>query len=290
MSRIRKWDNLPQEVYEFLKEEENREGRPIELGFKDLWRKYKNKYSDDEDKKNIPYVSFYVKIIKNIESSNPLFRRSENGRIILRTLEEDSNSDMMGIIDSLKKAIRKYNQETRKVFFEKIRDLSPTNRGPNAGQGLEITIKSILESLGFENVEHTGQVGDNGVDVKAERTDEFGNKWKYLIQAKMWTIRISAAEMKRIDRDLYYNLGNLSGSRGLIITTGNVSEKARMINEKDNNNISIIDGEQLFKLCADNNVGIKTQNVELNDSSTIELYTIDNDWFEALQETVANGE
>lgn len=289
-----RWDDLPKEVYEILKrEKEKNRGRIVEFGFKELWAIYTSKYKEDDRKRSIPYVSFYTKIKKNLESSSPLFQKTNNGKITLKEFKNDDRLESISVIDSLKRSVEKYNAETRSTFFEKIKNLSPMNKGPHAGDGLEFALKAILESLNFENVKHTGGVGDGGVDIEAERTDEFGNKWKYFIQAKMWAASISRSAINKMVKDLYFRIGNFKDSNknvGLIITTGKVSSKARKLSKDNNANISVIDGEQLFQLCVDNNIGIESQSVVLNDSSTIEIYRIDDEWFEALQEAVASEE
>lgn len=128
-------------------------------------------------------------------------------------------------------------------------------------KGFEILLKDLLDKLGFDDIEVTGQSGDSGIDLTATlRKSEIPGietNIPYKIQAK----RI-APDMTINPRYIRELRGAMSsGERGILITTAKVSRKS--MEEEALKDISrlvlVIDGEKLIDLCKQNELGILKQ-------------------------------
>src|SRR5690606_36746296 len=114
-------------------------------------------------------------------------------------------------------------------------------------QEFEILITPILNALGFEGSEHTGIVGDGGVDATGELNVANMAKIKLFVQAKRYKLdsRISANVVKSLRANIP------SGGQGAFITTAGFQKKAKEIAiEAGFPRIGIIDGEQLVDILA----------------------------------------
>lgn len=115
-------------------------------------------------------------------------------------------------------------------------------------QEFEILITHILNALGFEGSEHTGQVGDGGVDATGELNVANMAKIKLFVQAKRYKLgsRISANVVKSLRANIP------SGGQGAFITTAGFQKKAKEIAiEAGFTRIGLIDGEQLVDILAE---------------------------------------
>lgn len=115
-------------------------------------------------------------------------------------------------------------------------------------QEFEILITHILNALGFEGSEHTGKVGDGGVDATGELNVANMAKIKLFVQAKRYKLgsRISANVVKSLRANIP------SGGQGAFITTAGFQKKAKEIAiEAGFPRIGLIDGEQLVDILAE---------------------------------------
>ena len=92
--------------------------------------------------------------------------------------------------------------------------------------GFELLIEVLLEKLGFDDIDVTGQSGDSGVDLVATlRKSEIPGietNIPYKIQAKR--ISPDVTLNPRYIRELRGSM--VSGERGILITTASVSRKS----------------------------------------------------------------
>ncbi|TVR81094.1 MAG: hypothetical protein EA412_03850 [Chitinophagaceae bacterium] len=112
----------------------------------------------------------------------------------------------------------------------------------------EILITHILNALGFEGSEHTGKIGDGGVDATGELNVANMAKIKLFVQAKRYKLgsRISANVVKALRANIP------SGGQGAFITTADFQKKAKEIAiETGFPRIGLIDGEQLVDILAE---------------------------------------
>jgi len=128
-------------------------------------------------------------------------------------------------------------------------------------KGFELLIRDLLEKLGFDDVEVTGQPGDSGVDLIATlRKSEIPGietNISYKIQAKRISPDITLNP--RYIRELRGSMS--SGERGVLITTAKVSPKS--VEEEALKDISrivlVIDGEKLIGFCQQYEIAVIKQ-------------------------------
>lgn len=112
----------------------------------------------------------------------------------------------------------------------------------------EILITHILNALGFEGSEHTGKVGDGGVDATGELNVANMAKIKLFVQAKRYKLdsRINPNVVKALRANIP------SGGQGAFITTADFQKKAKDIAvEQGFPRIGLINGEQLVDILAE---------------------------------------
>ena len=140
-------------------------------------------------------------------------------------------------------------------------------------KGFELLIRDLLEKLGFDDVEVTGQPGDSGVDLIATlRKSEIPGietNIPYKIQAKR--ISPDVTLNPRYIRELRGSMS--SGERGVLITTAKVSPKS--VEEEALKDISrlvlVIDGERLISFCQQYEVAV------------IKQYDVDTDYLNEVE-------
>ncbi len=157
------------------------------------------------------------------------------------------------------------DKDTKNLLENLYKSLSP--------KGFEFLIKVLLEKLGFDEIEVTGQSGDGGIDLTAtlRRSEIPGIETNipYKIQAKRFTPDITLNP--RYIRELRGSMS--SGERGVLITTAKVSRKS--LEEEASKDISrlvlVIDGEKLIDLCKQYEIAI------------IRQYEIDKDYLDKIE-------
>lgn len=109
----------------------------------------------------------------------------------------------------------------------------------------EILITHLLQALGFEGAEHTGKVGDGGVDAIGELDVSNLAKIKLFVQAKRYKLgsKINANTVKALRQNIPSN------GQGAFITTCNFQEAAKEVAlETGFPRIGLINGHQLVDL------------------------------------------
>lgn len=157
------------------------------------------------------------------------------------------------------------DKDTQDLLENLYKSLSP--------KGFEFLIKILLEKLGFDEIEVTGQSGDGGIDLTAtlRRSEIPGIETNipYKIQAKRFAPDITLNP--RYIRELRGSMS--SGERGVLITTAKVSRKS--LEEEASKDISrlvlVIDGEKLIDLCKQYEIAI------------IRQYEIDKDYLDKIE-------
>lgn len=140
-------------------------------------------------------------------------------------------------------------------------------------KGFEILLKDLLEKLGFDEIEVTGQSGDSGIDLTATlRKSEIPGietNAPYKIQAKRFKpdVTLNPSYIRELRGSMN------SGERGILMTTARVSRKS--IEEESQRDISrvvlVIDGERLINLCMQYEIAIVKQ------------YEVDKDYLNKLE-------
>ena len=144
------------------------------------------------------------------------------------------------------------------VLEDKIKELLNKFYGYfKSGYDFEEFLKPFLESLGLSEVAITKKSGDGGIDLFAIRKgiDEIAGAdyVKYRIQAKRYSpsITVTPEKIDALRGNLQYN------EKGLFITTGKVSDKAkeRAVIKDPYKPIYVIDGMDLIRVCIDKQIG-----------------------------------
>lgn len=137
-------------------------------------------------------------------------------------------------------------------------------------QEFEILITHILTAMGFEGSEHTGKVGDGGVDATGELSISNMVKVKLFVQAKRYKLdsNISANTVKALRSNIP------SGGQGAFITTADYQDKAKVIAVEDGfPRIGLINGNQLVDILAEHWYDIP---VEFRDKLNLKIGLIPN--------------
>jgi restriction system protein len=120
----------------------------------------------------------------------------------------------------------------------------------------EILITHILAALGFEGSEHTGKVGDGGVDATGELNVANMAKIKLFVQAKRYKrgTKIDANTVKQLRANIP------AGGQGAFITTADFQKKAFDVAlEVGFPRIGLINGEQLVDILAEHWIDIPAE-------------------------------
>jgi len=131
---------------------------------------------------------------------------------------------------------KQIRESTTEVVLKRILELDASE--------FELLVTSILAALGFE-AEHTGKVGDEGIDAKGELNLHGMAKIKLIVQAKRYRLnaKIRAKDVKALRQNIP------SGAQGAFITTADFEKKAlEAAVEPGFPHIGTIDGGQLVDL------------------------------------------
>jgi restriction system protein len=130
----------------------------------------------------------------------------------------------------------------------------------------------VLRESGFIQVEVTGQSGDGGIDGKGIMRLGGLLSFHVIFQCKRYKGSVSAGQI----RDFR---GAMVGraDKGLFITTGNFTRDALREATRDGAPaIDLIDGDLLIEKLYDLNLGVKTEQV------VVEQVLVDHDWFKTI--------
>ena len=123
----------------------------------------------------------------------------------------------------------------------------------------EHLVARLYEAMGYDNVELTPYLQDQGVDIKADI--EFGiSSVHEVIQVKRQRANIG----QPIVSQLRGAMPLFDAIRGSIVTTGGFSKKAKEIAVVRNAPpITLIDGERLLDLLIENGIGIRSREINI---------------------------
>lgn len=181
------------------------------------------------------------------------------------TLLKEGEDGTTTATKDLRRLLDTQQTEVRKSIAEALRNINPYQ--------LEALVKTLLEAMGYVNVEVTSRSGDGGVDVQAD------------IQVGITSIR-EVVQVKRhqgnIQRPildmLRGSLHRFRANRGTIITTGKFSKGAQEAAfEPGAAPITLIDGDRLINLLIEHEIGARKESINV-------LYFSPEDFLEDAQE------
>lgn len=106
--------------------------------------------------------------------------------------------------------LKRKQKERQRLLLADSLALSPTE--------FEQRVAMLLTDLGWQNVQLVGGSGDGGVDIRAEN-----DGFRYVVQCKRYKGLVEPTHI----RDLAGTLTHEKADRGLLITTGHVSDQTR---------------------------------------------------------------
>ncbi len=155
----------------------------------------------------------------------------------LYSLSASSNSKILQLVE-------KHNQNVRMELHNRLRKMDPGEFQDVAG--------TLLEHLGFEDVQVTGKSGDGGIDVVAELVVAGVVRTRMAVQVKRYAKNVQRPEVQKVRGSLGVH------DQGLIITTGGFSSGARDEARKPNAVVvSLMDGHMLVDQLIAHDIGVE---------------------------------
>ncbi len=219
----------------------------------------------------------HLKERKLIERIGHAYQITDIGLKHLRQLTSDGSPGEASL--GLSDLAKKLSDKARKDLKEYIQDMEP--------YAFEHLVKRLLEKMGYENVEVTQQSNDKGVDVVGDL--EVGiSRVREVIQVKRQRSRVGRPVLDMLRGSLH----RFDAVRATIITTGGFAMPARIAAfEKGAAPITLIDGQRLFDLLIENEIGIHQKKIKFLefDAEGLSQLETDEDLNEVQSQQMENG-
>jgi len=177
---------------------------------------------------------------REARGERPRFVRPERGKIGLAP----------ALPGDVAHQIEEQNRRVQAQLLDRARQSSPG--------GFEQLVGDLLEAMGFEEVEVTSLGGDGGIDVRGTLVVADVVRLRMAVQAKRWKQNVQ----KPVVQQVRGSLG--AHEQGLIITTSGFSKGAREeARRPDASPVALMDGEQLARLLAENEIGAERTKYDL---------------------------
>ena len=149
--------------------------------------------------------------------------------------------------DLMQAGYRQLQAKLADDLLETMKSVSPNK--------FERLVLDLLNKMGYGEPEHTGRVGDDGIDG-IMREDPLG-LGKIYMQAKRWaSTTVPSGEIEQFDRAL----DNQGATKGVFCTTsifGNPAKRRAL--DAQGKTIRLIDGKELARLMIEYGVGVVTE-------------------------------
>lgn len=195
-----------------------------------------------------PEATMYAQILTEIRRKQrrgevPRFVQLGNGRVDLNRGGENDKG--------LRSQIEKHNETVLEKLHKMLMRVAPAR--------FEELIGELLVAMGFEEMEVTRSSGDGGIDVRGTWVITDGVSIKMAVQVKRWKNNVQRTIVQGVRGSL------ATDERGLIITTSDFSKGAReeADDPKRSSPISLINGKQLVRLFAENNILVSREHLDL---------------------------
>jgi predicted Mrr-cat superfamily restriction endonuclease len=202
-------------------------------------------YFFGDNKDGCPYlhrkkINWNKTPIQRSQFSVPFQNTIRSSLTVFKVNHEKNFFTTIGKPELVAETDRKTEYDYYKTILNRILELDD--------QEFEILITHILTALGFEGSEHTGRVGDGGVDATGELNVANMAKVKIFVQAKRYKLgaRINANTVKALRANIP------SGGQGAFITTADFQKNAKDIAvETGFPRIGLINGNQFVDILAE---------------------------------------
>jgi restriction system protein len=171
--------------------------------------------------------------------SVPFQNTMRSSLTVFAVSQRDEFFKAVGRQDLVPKSPR-HDYDPHRVVLEQLLQLDPKE--------FELLITHLLAAVGFERSEHTGKVGDGGVDATGELNVANLAKVKIFVQVKRYSLgnKISAATVRSFRQSIP------AGVQGAFITTADFQGAASEVAlERDFPRIGLVNGRQLVDLLVD---------------------------------------
>ncbi len=157
---------------------------------------------------------------------------------------------LLNAADGPSRLIEAHNHAVRGQLLTQARSASSAD--------FEQLIKTLLERIGFADVEVTPSVNDRGVDVRGTLVVGDVVCVRMAVQAKRWKDNVRSPIVQQVRGSLGAH------EQGLIITTSDFSAGARREAERsDASPVALMDGEKLADLMVNYEVGVQREEYRL---------------------------
>ena len=185
-----------------------------------------------------------------VERLGRAYSATEAGLAWLAQLGDEDTTEQRQENDLLK-LIRERRNQVREEIAERLSTMDPF--------AFEHLVKSLLESMDYEDVEVTSKSGDGGVDVTA-RIQLGITDVVEVVQVKRHARNIQRTVMDALRGSLH----RFGAVRGTIITTGGFARGTKdAAFEPGAPPITLIDGQRLIDLMLEHDIGVHKRRVEL---------------------------
>ena len=132
-------------------------------------------------------------------------------------------------------------------------------------EAFEELVSQLLVAIGFEDVNVTQARGDGGIDVRGTLVVGDVIRTRMAVQAKRWKGNVQAPVVQQVRGSLGTH------EQGLIVTTSDFSPGARREAERaDAVPVGLMDGEQLARLLAEHEIGVRRTDLQLLERDEVE--------------------
>ena len=153
--------------------------------------------------------------------------------------------------DNIASMIVKHNSDIRKALLKQLRSMNPYD--------FEFLIGQLLVRMGFEDVEVTNYVKDNGIDIQATFVGADTIRISMCVQVKRYKNNIGSPAIQQTRGAL-----KCVYDRGLVVTTSNFTPSAIIeANRQGTIPISLINGDKLIDLMMEYEMGVNLNKIEL---------------------------
>jgi restriction system protein len=182
-----------------------------------------------------------------LEQDGVKYRLSEAGLAYLGKAHVEDRDPKMAVFE----AAQRFNAQQREALKARLLQMPP--------YAFEQLIRTLLEAMGYEDVEVTKASGDKGVDVIADM--RFGiTRFREVIQVKRHQHNIQRPVLDQLRGALPYH----NARQGTIITLSDFSpgcvEHATFVGAAP---ISLINGDVLTDLLIEHKIGVARHQVDL---------------------------
>jgi hypothetical protein len=161
-----------------------------------------------------------------------------------REASGDAGAALPDTSSQVESMIARHNALAKQLYLERLLRLNPTQ--------FEELVGRLVTAMGFQNVQVVGGARDGGVDVTAQKLDDWGQPVPVLLQVKRYQKPVG----RRVIDELLGVLHRNRQPHGVLVTTSDFSTQALEV-AKGEANLRLVNGAQLVDLTLKHGVGVR---------------------------------